>query len=436
MNQTHANRTWVKRVNRNLVLNLIKGAGPISRKEIADRSGLSPATVTNLTAELIAKGLVHEMGVGKATRGRRPVLLRLNSRAGFVVGVKVMRELLAAVVTDLDAEVIEYQTRSLVRSTSVGEGSSDDKESHVTHPDAVLREVGEIVDSVLTASGVDRSQVLGVGLGLAGLVDGQAGVCRYSPVFGWRDVNLAEPLERLIGLDVILENDVNALTIAEQWFGHGYGHDHFCVVTVGSGVGVGLVVNGQFYRGVGGGAGELGHVTVSADGPSCACGKRGCLEVMASDRAITKKARALVETGHDSLLSRYEPLTVEAVARAADLGDALARDLLADAGKWLGIGVATVVNLLNPGLVIVGGEGVKAGEWRLSPMREAFREHVFDGLADETELVIEPAGDETWARGAACVVLGELFKSPLHRGHRVAFPDAASHGQVDSEAIG
>jgi predicted NBD/HSP70 family sugar kinase len=417
------------------VLNLIKSAGPISRKEIASRSGLSPATVTNLTAELIADGLVHEMGAGEATRGRRPVLLRLNSRAGFVVGVKVMGESVAAVVTDLDAHVLEYQARPL--GTLGGEGGESLAESDhamVTDPDVVLRRVAEIVDSAIAAAGIDRSQIFGVGLGLAGLIDGQAGVCRYSPVFGWRDVDLAEPLGSLLGLDVILENDVNTLTIAEQWFGHGHGHDHFCVVTVGAGVGVGLVVNGQFYRGVGGGAGELGHVVVSPDGPACGCGKRGCLEALASDGAVVREAQSLVDAGRETLLAQAEDLTIEDIVRAADEGDQLAQELLAAAGRWLGIGVATVVNLLNPALVIVGGEGVAAGEWRLASMRAAFREHAFEGLADQAELVIEPAGDETWARGAACVVLGELFKSPLHRGHRVAFPGAKNHGLIHSTA--
>ncbi len=274
----------MKRVNRNLVLNLIKSGGPISRKAIADRSGLSPATITNLTAELIAEDLVHEIGSGESPRGRPPagltpkqrmkrklltkaglaiysrrktpvepvfgqVLLRLNTRAGFVAGVKVMRGSLAVVITDLDAEVIHYQTAPLAET---GTGAT------MTAAE-VLKAVVAMVEAAIAASGVDRADVLGVGLGLAGLIDGRAGVCRYSPFFGWRDVDLVGPLHQALGLDVFVENDVNALTIAEQWFGHGHQRSHFAVVTVGSGIGLGLVVNGQFYRGRGGSAGELGH---------------------------------------------------------------------------------------------------------------------------------------------------------------------------------
>lgn len=404
MDDRRLDRDAIKRVNRNLVLNLVKSDGPLSRRDIVRRSGLSAATVTNLTAELIAEDLVHEMGPGEATRGRPPVLLRLNNRAGFVVGVKVMEEALAAVVTDLDAEVVAYRSEPLPHDTGSGGLSRLD-------PDEAMDAIVTIVELVLGDARVDRSTVIGVGLGLAGVTDSPTGRVVYSPFFSWRDVDLAGPLRHRLGIDVILENDVNALTIAEQWFGHGHDQDHFCVVTVGSGVGLGIVVNGEFYRGAGGGAGELGHTSLVEDGPECYCGKKGCLEMLASDRALLRKAKSM----RPKLAHRGEKLTLADVVKAAEDGDQPAGDLLAESGHWLGVGVANVVNLLNPGLVIIGGEGVHAGEWRFGPMRQAFEAHVFDGLAEQTEFVIEPAGDDTWARGAACVVLGEMFKSPLHK---------------------
>jgi len=191
--------------------------------------------------------------------------------------------------------------------------------------------------------------------------------------------------------------------------------DHFVVATVGRGIGAGIVANGQFYRGALGGAGEFGHITLTTDGPPCGCGKRGCLETLASDPAVVRQARAAIALGERTALVGVEPLALEDIVAAAEAGDELARRLLADSGRWLGLGIATLVNILNPQLVIVGGEGVRAGEWRFRPMREAIRQHAFDGLADELEIIIEPSGDETWARGAACVVLGEMFKSPVHK---------------------
>ena len=411
MNEIKVSRLLGKRVNRSLVLNLIKG-GPISRAEIASQSGLSAATVSNLTAELIEEGLVLELGVVESARGRPPAMLSLNSRAGFVVGVKVMPDSLVAVVTDLEADVVAQ--RSVSFSAGTGAAAADVTVSHV------VAEVAQLVEDVVAGAEVNRSQLLGVGLGLAGVVDSDGGVCRYSPFFGWRDVNLVTPLAATLDLDVYLENDVNSLTIAEQWFGHGRGVEHFVVVTVGRGVGVGFVLNGQFYGGSEGGVGELGHITVAADGPPCSCGRRGCLEAMASDPALIEAAERAVAAGDIPQVAQAKAIDVEALVAAAEDGDELAQSLLGESGRWLGAGLALIVNLLNPELIIVAGEGVDAGEWRLDPMRQALSERLFDPLGVNTDLVVESAGDVTWARGAACVVLSEFFKSPLERGRPVS----------------
>lgn len=407
MNEIKAGRRLGKQINRTLVLNLIK-AGPISRAQMAAQSGLSAATISNLTSELLAEGLVRESGVVETSRGRPPVILSLNSRARFVVGVKVMPDSLVAVVTDLDADVVAHRVADDLEVSEGTDGGVD------RTPLDVIEQVTELVDAVIQDAGIDRSDLLGVGLGLAGVIDSNAGVCRYSPFFGWRDANLAGPLASALDLDVYLENDVNSLTVAEQWFGHGQGFEHFVVVTVGRGVGIGFVLNGRFYGGHGGGVGELGHITVAPDGPMCGCGRRGCLEMMASDRALIQAAHNAIDEGRLASLAGSEPVTVEMLVTAATEGDEAAQVLLADSGRWLGRGLAMVVNLLNPELIIVAGEGVEAGEWRLGPMRQALVEGRFDSLGADTKLVVESSGDVTWARGAACVVLSEFFKSPLH----------------------
>ncbi len=398
------NRELIRRMNRNLVLNIIKSRGPISRTDIARLSGLSLATVSGITAELIEKGLVHEMGAGQSTGGRRPVLLRLNHQAGFVVGLKLMEHVITSAVTDLDAQVLHHRMTPLPPSGKAPLSF-----------DELLPLMVEAIEATIAEAGVERERVFGVGVGIAGLVDGKTGICHYSPFFGWRDVQVAQPLAEQLGLPVYLENDVNTLTIAEQWFGYGHDVEHFVVVTVGRGIGAGVVVNGQFYRGYLGGAGEFGHITMLPNGPTCTCGKQGCLEALASDPAVVHQAEVAIAQGEHSILSDVDRLNLEAIIEAAEAGDSLARRLLADSGRWLGIGIATLVNILNPQMVIIGGEGVRAGKWRLDPMREAIRAHVFNGLADNLEVVIEPSGDETWARGAACVVLGELFRSPVYR---------------------
>ena len=409
MNEIRSSRELGKRINRQLVLNLIK-AGPTSRALIAEETGLSPATVSNLTFELIDEGLVHETGVVETTRGRPPVLLQLNSRARYVVGVKVMPASLVAVVTDLDANVVATRTH---------ETDEDDRSLGHT-PEDLIERLARLVEEVVERAEIGRTELLGVGIGLAGIIDGTAGICRYSPFFGWRDVDLVSPLRDRLDLEVHLANDVDSLTIAEQWFGHGQGCSDVIVVTVGRGIGAGFVLNGRFYGGRAGGVGELAHVRVAPAGPECTCGGRGCLESLASDVALIDAATDAVAAGRATALAEVERVSLEAIVAAADAGDALARELLAESGRWLGTGVATLLNLLNPQRVIVAGEGVEAGEWRLAPMRAAIEDLRFDAVGAETEIIVESAGDTTWARGAACVVLGEFFKSPLHRNRPVA----------------
>lgn len=396
----------MKEINTNLILNLIRSLGPVARTELARRSGLSLATISGLTSELIEQGLVHEMGEGESTGGRRPALLRLNHAAGYVVGVKLMEHAITSAITDLDARVVHYRVTPLA-------GDVAPSTRTLPTPETVIQQTIEAIENTIAESGVGRERLFGIGVGMAGVVDSQRGLCHYSPFFDWHDIPFAAPLAAHFDLPVYLENDVDTLTIAEQWFGYGDGVEHFVVVTVGRGVGAGLVLNGQFYRGALGAAGEFGHLTLAPDGPLCSCGKRGCLEALASDPAVVGQAEAAVQRGEPTLLAAAEILTLETIVAAAEVGDVVARRLLAESGHWLGIGIANVVNLLNPQLIVLSGEGLLAGRWRLEPLRAALRAHVFNGLADELEFVVEPLGDEAWARGAACVVLGELFRSPV-----------------------
>jgi predicted NBD/HSP70 family sugar kinase len=254
-----------------------------------------------------------------------------------------------------------------------------------------------------------------VGIALAGAVDATSGVCRFSPTFNWDNVAVAQPIADRLGFPVIIENDANALTAAEQWFGSGHGVDHFIVVVVGAGIGAGIVVNGQLHRGANGAAGEFGHIRLDEAGPLCSCGRTGCVEAWASDRAITRDIRAAISHGEPTSLAgtvEAAELTLDHVAAAAAQGDELSRRVLTRAGDYLGRGVAAIINVVNPRLVIISGEGVQAGEWRFGPMRKAIESSTFARVNPEIVLLSEPMDGVRWARGAACVVLGETFNPP------------------------
>jgi glucokinase-like ROK family protein len=389
------NRDLIRALNRSHVLNTVKTHGPIGRADIARRTGLSPATVTAITAELIAENLVLEKSPGDSSGGRPPILLVLNPQGGYVIGIKLTEDQAISALTDLEANVVAKSTVKL----------SGHK------PEQVVKDLTELVSTLIQMSSIHKKQLLGIGIGLAGIVDARRGILRRSPISGWKDVPLRDMLQRRLRVPVYLENDVNTLTLTEKWFGSGQGLDSFLTVTVGRGVGMGIVVNGQFYRGEAGGAGEFGHTVVDRDGPVCACGKRGCLETYVADPGLVRMANEAFERGEIS----HPIQDIHALLALAQAGDPAAIAIFARAGEVLGQGIANLINLFNPQKIIISGEGARAGGLLFDPMRVAVRQNTMPGLVESTTIQIDPWGDDAWARGAAGLVLRELFESPVYR---------------------
>lgn len=398
-------RTGSKRllrdINQSLVLNLIAARGPVSRTEIVHETGLPAATVTRVTREFVAAGLVSEVVADESTGGRRPILLHINPTLGYVVGVKLREDGMTLAVCDLRCSVLHAAEAPLP-------GGAGPYEAFDAITDAVERTV--------RAAGVPRQRVLGVGIGLAGFIDSAHGVCRYSAIMDWRDVELRGPLEYKLRLPVRVDNDVNTLAVAERLFGPGRTATNFVLVTIGRGIGLGIVMGGEIYRGANGGAGEFGHTTIdlSADAPECNCGKRGCLEAIASDYGILRAALQRDPGGHvegtmQSLLARaHEPEV---------------RRIFARAGATLGAAIANLINVFDPKLILVTGEGVRAGDVLLQPMREAIPLHTF-GPFDQVALEVSATDEVDWARGAASLILQEVFRPPIYDTDEMVMVDA------------
>ena len=382
LRSSSANRDLMRRMNEASVFGIIHDAGPISRTEIARRSGLSPATITGITGSLIEEGIVMEESTGLSTGGRRPTLLAINRSAGTAIGVKLTTEQVTVALTDLGANLIEQ------RSAALGDDLS---------PESVVDVVVAVIDDLRSAH-ADR-RIVGLGIGMAGVIDRDAGTCRFSPFLPWRDVPIRDLVSDRAGLPVIVENDVNALTIAERWFGAGATTSDFIVVTIGRGVGMGIMLRGGLYRGASDGAGEIGHVTIVDHGERCNCGKDGCLEAYVSEPALQ---RQVARVGGDDLSLD------EAIARAR-AGDERFAAIFHEAGHKLGLGLATAITILNPNLLILSGEGSRFLDLMLPSLRETCARETFDGMFDEVRLVIEPWGDDAWARGAAALVLDDYF---------------------------
>jgi predicted NBD/HSP70 family sugar kinase len=385
--QFSADRNLIRAINRSIVLNAVKNHGPISRTDLAQLTGLSPASISNISSALIQTGLIFEKESGDSSGGRKPVLLALDPRGGYVIGIKLTEFQVSATLTDLEATVI------LNRSAAM-----DSKD-----PQVILEYLSAMVQDIIASQHIPQGKLLGIGLGLAGIISTQEGVLRYSPVFGWRNLPIGQILKDKLNVPVYLDNDVNTLTITEQLFGAGRGTDNFLIVTVGRGVGLGIVVNGRIYHGFQGGAGEFGHTVCDEQGPLCDCGKHGCLETYVADPFLLQAAnRILPQPAGD----------IEEVIRLAKQGQSDLQTIFTIAGRKLGQGIANLINVLNPQLIIISGEGVRAGDLLFDPMRSAIRTNTIEGLADDTRIQIDSWEDFAWARGAASLVLQELFKSP------------------------
>jgi len=389
-NLPRGNRDLIRGINRSILLNAIKWQGPISRADLAHLTGLSPATVTSITGNLIREDLVFEKETGDSKGGRPPILLALNPRGGFVIGVKLMENHAVAALTDLNAAVLLKQTIEF----------PDDR------LETVVASLVDLVSRLISQGAIHKKQLLGVGVGLAGVVDSSQGVLRQSPFFGWTDTPLRDLLQTRLHAPVYIDNDVNTLTLGEKWLGNELPADNFIVVTVGRGIGMGIVIDGQIYRGKSGGAGEFGHIVVDPNGPLCDCGKHGCLESYVSDRALLATARK--EVGED--VQDFDDL----LQRAAS-GNPKAVQVFARAGRLLGQEIANLVNIFDPKLILISGEGVRMGDVFFSAVKEAVGQNVMPSLLNDTEIRVIPWGDDVWARAAASVVIGELFSSPMQK---------------------
>jgi predicted NBD/HSP70 family sugar kinase len=389
------NRDLIRAINRSTILNTIKTHGAIPRAEIARLTGLSPATVSGIAAELILENLVFEKETGDSSGGRRPIMLAINPDGGCVVGIKVMEDHALGALTNLEAAPLGKQSYPLTD----------------TSPEGVAKALSELVSELIHASDAPAPNLMGVGVGLAGIVDSGQGLVRQSPFFGWHDIPLRELIQNKLNVPVYIDNDVNTLAFAEKWFGAGRGIDEFLVVTFGRGIGLGIVVNGQFHHGRRGSAGEIGHTVVHPGGELCACGKRGCLEMYASEPAMLRQAAEAYQQRKLSSL----PKTPEDMIALATRGEKAAQEIFAHAGYLLGQSIANLINIFNPERILINGEGVRAGNWLFDSMQAAIDEHTMPSLRHDVSILVEPFGDDAWARGAASLVLHELFESPIKR---------------------
>jgi predicted NBD/HSP70 family sugar kinase len=377
----------VRALNRRLLLQLLREQGPTSRTDLAEASGLSNGAVTRIVTELMEEGFLVEQSIGVSTGGRRPVLLDLDTTGRVVAGLKLMDDAILAVLVDLKGTVIA-NSRTALRSHD---------------PKVVLARAAKAIERLMDGIDAAHDRLAGVGLCMPGTIDWQTGVCQLAPFFNWHDVHVGELLHDLTGVPVAVDNDVNALAVAESLFGRGRTARDFAVITLGRGVGAGLVTGGRVYRGASGGAGEFGHVVSELGGRRCECGKAGCLEAYVGEQALLGRVH---EQGR-----RYADVDIDAFLELVAADDRVAEPIHAEAITRLGAAIANLVNLLNPELVVLGGESAMLTDEFVTALRPKIDEHTFSGLADSFDIQLDEwRSDPTaWARGAASLAMEHIF---------------------------
>jgi predicted NBD/HSP70 family sugar kinase/biotin operon repressor len=365
--------------NRRELLDTLRRRGSASRADLARLTGLSRSTVSTLIADLQASGMVteHEAGDARVSQqGRPPTLLTLDRSAGLVLGIDFGHEHVHVAIADLSRTILAERVHELDVDRSAAKSLA-----------AAVR----LTDEVVAAADVERDRILGVGVGLSGPIDVAEGAVHAGKILpGWVGVRPGDELSARLRLRVHLDNDANLGALAEVTLGAGIGARDAIYIMVSGGVGAGLILGGELYRGTGGTAGELGHVLVDETGPICRCGNRGCLEMMAGGRAIID----LLRPGHG------DELTLDGVIALVDEGDSGARRAIADAGRVLGRSVAAIVNAFNPELVIVGGKLSAAGDILLDPLREAVHRYAIPSAAQDVRITRGVLGDRAEVLGA------------------------------------
>ena len=391
----------VRRINRSTVLRQIYLGQSVSRQELSQYSGLSLATVTHVVVELLQEGIVVESGMEASHGGRPRSILTINPHYGYFIGVDVSETLMQIELFDLTLHKLGLITYPYALDKS--------------QPDRVVQHIHQGVDGALAQAGVTLEKVIGLGVGVGGLVEQAEPRSAYLPSWGWQSVSLATLLEESFHMHIYLDNGAKAMAQAESLFGAGQGYEHVAVLLIGGGVGAGIIADNSLYRGADNSAGEWGHTIIELDGRLCRCGNYGCLEAYISAYGIIESLREMVP--RISLLPSddQEEIIATLVSAARD-GSLAAIRVLKDTAHYLGAGIANLINLFNPQLVVLGGwVGLEIGEYILPELRQFVARYALRQPFSATKIELSQLGQDAVAMGAASLTLEQFLTAAGRR---------------------
>ena len=380
----------IKELNTSLILNTIKERKSVSRADIAKITGLTAATVTNITAELLKYNLIIETKYGESSGGRKPILLEFNYKAYSVVGVVVTKEEITVALTDLNANLLDKSSLSLAENVTDTE---------------VIDSICKAINNLKLSS---YGRVLGIGVSMEGLINEKDGVCVLSSSFGWENVEIRSRLSENLKLPVFVNNDVKALAKGEEMFGRGKESSNFILLYIGYGIGATLVNEGIIYRGASNYASEIGHITLDMNGPLCNCGNKGCFQALASGEALINE---LKKNGYGEIFGD-EGITLKSIPEKSVSGEHGIEQLIEKQAYYIGTGVANIINIFNPSDIIISGY--------ISAMPEKIKELIIKeakkkslkSMRDDINITFSKMGIDGQYKGAVGLIISELFDNP------------------------
>ncbi|WEK55960.1 MAG: ROK family transcriptional regulator [Candidatus Cohnella colombiensis] len=387
----------IQELNRSIILNMIREYGPISRSEIAERNGISPSTVAAAVTDLMKERFVYEAGTGNSKGGRKPIMLRFSPDNHYILGVSI---------TNSNVTFAEMNMEAIIRRKSI---------SNIDHLDnqMVIPHLLNLLEKFICKCPTDK-ECKGISVIVPGIVDTSKGIIHLNTNINLKDVRLKEMIEERFKITTWVENDTNAIVLAEKKFGKYNMYNNLLFVTIGEGVGAGIIMNESIFRGGRGDAGEFGHTSIDRDGIRCDCGNIGCLENYVSWSAVHSRIVSLISKGRstemaDAVQNNIALITPAVFRNAVMKGDSLATDIMTEVADYLSVGIVNLIHLFNPELIIIGGSIGQDNEVLIQKIDSYVRKHALTVFIENLKIYPTTLGEDTELVGAGSILLQDLF---------------------------
>jgi glucokinase-like ROK family protein len=398
-----ADQVWVRKMNRSVILETLRTRQTLSRAGLAVETGLNPSTVSSIISELLEDNLVRETTLIQPITGRPGRLIELNPIGGCAIGVEINVDYLSIILTDFTANILWRQRLP--------------SNPH-NRQEVILEQVEAMIGQALRIGEESNLRSLGIGVGVPGLVDLRFGKLKIAPNLGWYDVPIRDIITQSFNLPVYVENEANAAALGEYYLGIARGKKNLIYLSTGVGLGAGILIDGNLFRGSHGYASEVGHITFDLQGELCGCGKRGCWETFVGPRFIERRVRRILQENNQSLMLEMingdlDRIQFGIVVQAAEARDPTALQVLEEVAHNLGLGIANLVNIFNPELIILGGALSLACPYMLPVIELTLYQNALQPNLENLTIAASVHGTDACMMGAVALVLDDILREPV-----------------------